>query len=151
MPRDAHGVHSEALFAVAGLTPTPLGSQCKTALAEAMKYILRISSFQSAQSAQLCQPPQSASAYSNRSAPSAHLPRLTLSTRSTFFGTEPRHATPAAKKSRCHRPGPKSLREFCRDFQSITPSIHPIIFPATGAVWAKRLCGQGLGQGKKEP
>lgn len=126
MPRDAHGVHSEALFAVAGLTPTPLGSQCKTALAEAMKYILRISSFQSARP---YQPPQSALAYSNRSAPSAHLPRLTLFTRSTFFGTEPRHATPAVKKSRCHRPGPKSLPRILSRLSAYYSKHSPDYFP----------------------
>ena len=39
MPRDAHCVHSETLFAVAGSTLASLGGQCKAAFAETFKFI----------------------------------------------------------------------------------------------------------------
>lgn len=42
MPRDAHCVHSETLFAVAGSTLAFLGGQCKAAFAETFKFISRI-------------------------------------------------------------------------------------------------------------
>jgi hypothetical protein len=42
MPRDAHCVHSETLFAVAGSTLAFLGGQCKAALAETFKFISQI-------------------------------------------------------------------------------------------------------------
>ena len=42
MPRDAHCVHSETLFAVAGSTLVFLGGQCKAASAETLKFISRI-------------------------------------------------------------------------------------------------------------
>ena len=42
MPRDAHCVHSETLFAVAGSTLAFLGGQCKAVFAETFKLISRI-------------------------------------------------------------------------------------------------------------
>jgi hypothetical protein len=42
MPRDAHCVHSETLFAVAGSTLAFLGGQCKAAFAETFKFISQI-------------------------------------------------------------------------------------------------------------
>ena len=42
MPRDAHCVHSETLFAVAGSTLAFLGGQCKAAFAETVKFISQI-------------------------------------------------------------------------------------------------------------
>jgi len=42
MPRDAHCVHSETLFAVAGSTLAFLGGQCKAAFAETFKFISQV-------------------------------------------------------------------------------------------------------------
>ncbi len=42
MPRDAHCVHSETFFAVAGSTLAFLGGQCKAAFAETFKFISQI-------------------------------------------------------------------------------------------------------------
>lgn len=42
MPRDAHCVHSETLFAVAGSTLASLGGQCKAAVAETFKFISQV-------------------------------------------------------------------------------------------------------------
>lgn len=42
MPRDAHCVHSETLFAVAGSTLAFLGGQCKAAVAETFKFISQV-------------------------------------------------------------------------------------------------------------
>ena len=42
MPRDAHCVHSETLFAVADSTLAFLGGQCKAAFAETFKFISQI-------------------------------------------------------------------------------------------------------------